>query len=171
MPDPQDINNPFFHESKTTKASEQDKFKFDPSTAKPVQNKSMVAEVEGFNFDPSTAKAVDKGLGGHIKDFGTSLAAGAASLPDIAIGLGDLYTGGRAGKAIEESGVYTPGSGSSYWKDKKTNVAKVQSQEFADAEGVVDKTKVALSNPSMISNAIGESLAPMAAGGLAGYCS
>lgn len=50
----------------------------------------------------------------------------------------------------------------------KTNVAKVQSQEFADAEGVVDKTKVALSNPSMISNAIGESLAPMAAGGLAG---
>lgn len=168
MPDPQDINNPFFHEPKTTKVSEQDKFKFDPSTAKPVQNKSMVAEVEGFNFDPSTAKAVNKGLGGHIKDFGASLAAGAASLPDIAIGLGDLYTGGRAGKAIEESGVYTPGSGSSYWKDKKTNVAKVQSQEFADAEGVVDKTKVALSNPSMISNAIGESLAPMAAGGLAG---
>ena len=168
MPDPQDINNPFFHEPKTTKVSEQDKFKFDPSTAKPVQNKSMVAEVEGFNFDPSTAKAVNKGLGGHIKDFGTSLAAGAASLPDIAIGLGDLYTGGRAGKAIEESGVYTPGSGSSYWIDKKTNVAKVQSQEFADAEGVVDKTKVALSNPTMISNAIGESLAPMAAGGLAG---
>lgn len=73
---------------KTTKASEQDKFKFDPSTAKPAQNKSMVAEVEGFNFDPSTAKAVNKGLGGHIKDFGASLAAGAASLPDIAIGLG-----------------------------------------------------------------------------------
>lgn len=147
MPDTQDINNPFFREPKTTKVSEQDRFKFDPSTAKPVQNKSMVAEVEGFNFDPSTAKAVNKGFGGHVKDFGASLAAGAASLPDIAIGIGDLYSGGRAGKAIEDSGLYNPGSGSGYWKDKKTNVAKVQSQEFADAEGVVDKTKAALSNP------------------------
>lgn len=168
MPDPQDINNPFFHEPKTTKVSEQDKFKFDPSTAKPVQNKSMVAEVEGFNFDPSTAKAVDKGLGGHIKDFGKSLAADAAGLPDLAIGIGDLYSGGRAGKAIEDSGIYTPGSGRKFWNDQKSINSKAQEQEFAAADGIIDKTKVALSNPSLITNAIGESLASMAAGGLAG---
>lgn len=111
---------------------------------------------------------VNKGVGGHLKDFGASLASGAASLPDIAIGIGDLYSGGRAGKAIEDSGIYTPGSGSDYWRDKKTINAKAQQQQFNAAEGVIDKTKVALSNPSQITNAIGESLAPMVAGGLVG---
>lgn len=122
------------------------------------------------NVQPNYADLVEvkKGVGGHLKDFGTSVASGAASLPDIAIGIGDLYSGGRAGKAIQDSGIYTPGSGSDYWRDKKSINAKSQQQQFDAAEGVIEKTKVALSNPSQITNAIGESLAPMVAGGLVG---
>ena len=137
---------------------------------KPQQQPNYAELVEVGNEQPNYSELVEvnKGIGGHLKDIGTSLASGAASLPDIAIGIGDLYSGGRVGKAIEDSGVYNPGSGSDYWRDKKTINAKAQEQEFAAADGILDKTGVALSNPTMITNAIGESLAPMALGGLAG---
>lgn len=134
----------------------------------PQPNYADLVAVDNVQPNYADLVKVDKGVGGHLKDFGASLASGAASLPDIAIGIGDLYSGGRAGKAIEDSGIYTPGSGSDYWRDKKTINSKAQDQQFAAAEGIVDKAKVALTNPTMISNAVGESLAPMAAGGLVG---
>lgn len=170
MPDSQDINNPFLPvDQKTTKKTAQDGFKFDPSTAKPVQNKPLVADVEGFQFDPSTAKAVNKGFSGHARDLGASLMGGLAAVPDIAVGVADLYTGGRAGKAVDNlSDNFKLGQAQKYWQDQKTDQAKVQSQQFADAEGIIDKTKVALSNPSMIANTVTESLPSMAVGGLAG---
>lgn len=170
MPDSQDINNPFLPvDQKTTKKTAQDGFKFDPSTAKPVQNKPLVADVEGFQFDPSTAKAVNKGFSGHARDLGASLMGGLAAVPDVAVGIADLYSGGRAGKAIDNlSDNFKLGEAQKHWQDQKTDMAKVQSQEFADAEEVVDKTKVALSNPSMLANAVVESLPSMAVGGLAG---
>lgn len=137
---------------------------------KPQQQPNYAELVEVGSEQPNYGELVEvnKGIGGHLKDFGTSLASGAASLPDIALGIGDLYTGGRVGKAVEDSGVYTPGSGSDFWRDQKTINAKAQEQEFAAADGILEKTGVALSNPTMITNAIGESLAPMALGGLAG---
>lgn len=137
---------------------------------KPQQqpNYADLVEVDSAQPNYSDLVEVNKGIGGHLKDFGKSLASGAASLPDIAIGIGDLYSGGRAGKAIEDSGIYTPGSGSDYWRDQKSINSKAQDQQFAAADGIIDKTKVALSNPTMITNAIGESLAPMVAGGMVG---
>lgn len=137
---------------------------------KPQQQPNYADLVEVGSAQPNYSDLVEvnKGIGGHLKDFGKSLASGAASLPDIAIGIGDLYSGGRAGKAIEDSGIYTPGSGSDYWRDQKSINSKAQDQQFAAADGIIDKTKVALSNPTMITNAIGESLAPMVAGGMVG---
>ncbi|MFW2076590.1 PLxRFG domain-containing protein [Acinetobacter sp. ULE_I010] len=134
----------------------------------PQPNYAELVEVGNAQPDYAELVEVKKGVGGQIKDLGVSLAAGGASLPDLAIGIGDLYSGGRAGKAIEDSGIYTPGSGRDYWRDKKTINSKSQGQQFDAAEGIIEKTKVALTNPSLITNAIGESLAPMAAGGLVG---
>lgn len=139
-----------------------------PKKSDSQPNLSQLRKVESDQPKLSELVKVEKGLGGHLKDFGASLASGAASVPDIALGLGDIYTGGRAGKAVADSGLYDPGSGSKYWADKKTINSKSQQQQFSAADGVIDKTKVALSNPSMILNAVGESLAPMAIGGLAG---
>lgn len=152
------IDNPFNSGGETKKKD------------KPQQQPNYAELVEVDSAQPNYAELVEvnKGIGGHLKDFGASLASGAASLPDIAIGIGDLYTGGRAGKAIEDSGVYNPGSGSDFWRDQKTINAKAQEQEFAAADGILEKTGVALSNPTMITNAIGESLAPMVAGGMVG---
>lgn len=145
----------------------------DVSTKKeksPHQQPNYAELVEVGNAQPDYAELVEvkKGVGGHLKDFGVSLASGAASLPDIAIGIGDLYSGGRAGKAIEDSGIYKPGSGSDYWRDQKTINAKAQDQQRQSEDGIIDKAKFVLTNPTQITNAIGESLAPMVAGGLVG---
>lgn len=169
MPDSNTINNPFLDDQTSTKTGAQGGSKFDPSTAKPVANTTPASNNKNTKFDPSTAKAVDKGFGGHIRDLGASLMGGLASVPDVAVGVADLYSGGRAGKAVDNlSDNFKLGDGRKYWQDQKTDHAKVQSQEFADAEGIVDKTKVALSNPSMIANTVVESLPSMALGGLAG---
>lgn len=169
MPDSKVINNPFLDEQNTTKVSQSNGSKFDPSTAKPVANTAPGSNNKNTKFDPSTAKAVDKGFGGHVRDLGASLMGGLASVPDVAVGVADIYSGGRAGKAVDNlSENFKLGDGRKYWQDQKTDHAKVQSQEFADAEGIIDKTKVALSNPSMIANTVVESLPSMALGGLAG---
>lgn len=169
MPDSKVINNPFLDEQNTTKVSQPNGSKFDPSTAKPVANTTQASNNKNTKFDPSTAKAVDKGFGGHVRDLGASLMGGLASVPDVAVGVADLYSGGRAGKAVDNlSDNFKLGDGRKYWQDQKTDHAKVQSQEFSDAEGIIDKTKVALSNPSMITNTVVESLPSMALGGLAG---
>ena len=169
MPDSNTINNPFLDDQTSTKTGAQGGSKFDPSTAKPVANTAPGSNNKNTKFDPSTAKAVDKGFGGHVRDLGASLMGGLASVPDVAVGVADLYSGGRAGKAVDNlSENFKLGDGRKYWQDQKTDHANVQSQEFADAEGIIDKTKVALSNPSMIANTVVESLPSMALGGLAG---
>ncbi len=145
------------------------KFSFDPSTAKPVDSPSG-AKSDGFTFDPSTAKEDKKGVNGHAQDIGASLMGGLAAVPDTLVGLADMYTEGRAGKAIDDNlgDFYKLGDAQKYWQDQKTDVAKQQQQQFHDAEGIVDKTKVALQNPSMIANAAVESLPSMFLGGALG---
>lgn len=135
-------------------------------TSVSTQNKKPWEHKWNGNSEPEVEKS--KGFSGHVRDIGASLAAGAASLPDVAIGIGDILTGGAVGKTVEDSGLYTPGSGREYWADKKTDQAKAQSQKFSDAEGITDKTKVALTNPTLITNTVAESLPTMVAGGLVG---
>lgn len=168
MPDSQDINNPFLSvDTKTAKTAAQDGFKFDPSTAKPAVTPE-IEKAEKFNFDPSTAKKTDRGISGHVKDFGLSLASGVNAAVDSVVGIGDMYTGGHLGKAIDDSGVYKAGEGSKYWNDKKSAQSKVVDQAFQDADGITGKAKVALSNPSKIVNAVGESIPAMLASGAIG---
>lgn len=145
------------------------KFSFDPSTAKPVET-PLVAKSEGFNFDPSSAKEEKKGFKGHAQDTGASLMSGLAAVPDTLVGLADMYTEGRAGKSIDDNlgDYYKLGNAQNYWQDKKTDISKEQQQQFHEADGIVDKTKVALQNPSMIANAAVESLPSMFLGGALG---
>ncbi|WP_336931474.1 PLxRFG domain-containing protein [Acinetobacter bereziniae] len=152
-----------------TQDNNKSKFSFDPSTAKPVDSPSVV-KPDSFTFDSSTAKEDKKGIKGHAQDVGASLMGGLAAVPDTLVGLADMYTEGRAGKAIDDnlSDFYKLGNAQKYWQDQKTDVAKQQQQQFHDAEGIVDKTKIALQNPSMIANAAVESLPSMFLGGALG---
>lgn len=102
-----------------------------------------------------------------MADVALSVGKGVIAVPEAAVGLADIASGGRAGKAVENAGVR--------FKDAKgvlsgfqSDDLKAKEKEFADAEGVLDKAGVALSNPSLIVNTVAESIGPMLAGGVVG---
>lgn len=118
-----------------------------------------------------TTQPEGKGVLGHARDFGLSVAQGVVGVPEAAVGLADIATGGQVGKFLEnQDGAigFRPKQTREFLGSLMTDASKQQQQEFQDADGVIDKTKVALSNPSLITNAVGQSLPLMGAGGVAG---
>lgn len=119
----------------------------------------------------SDAPKPTKGILGQARDLGLAAAKSAIAVPEIAVGAADLLTGGRAGKALEnQDGMlgFRPKEAKEFLGSLETDQLKAQRQQFADADGVLEKTGVALANPSLIGTTIVESAAPMLAGGLAG---
>ncbi len=115
------------------------------------------------SFGGSTEKPKGRGAIRQLADLGLSVAKGVVAVPEAAVGVADLVTGGQAGKVVERAGVR--------FKDAKDVLTGLQSdelkakqQEFSDAEGVIDKAGVALTNPSLIANTVAESVPLMGAG-------
>lgn len=144
---------------------------FDPNTAKPIDT-PLVAKSDGFNFDPSTAKEEKKGVLGHLKDTGASLMSGLAGAAEATtVGLADLYTEGRVGKDIDHSGYYKLGEAQKHWSDQKTEIAKEQEKTRQNTDGIWNKTKYVLENPSQLTNTVAESLPYMLGGAVLGRAS
>lgn len=114
-----------------------------------------------------TPPVADKGFLGHAKDLGLSGVKSAIAVPETAVGLGDIITGGKTGQAAERLG-FRPKDAKSFVSEFHTDKYKEQQQDFQNADGVIDKLGVAVENPSLIGNAVTESIAPMLAGGVAG---
>ena len=122
-----------------------------------------------------------KGVMGHLKDTGISALKGAIAVPEIAVGIMDTMSDGAVGKTLEnKNGAigFRPKEAKQALSDLHTDQYKAQQQEFADAgkdgswaDKVVDKTKVALTNPSLIANTVVESVPSMLAGGVLGRAS
>ncbi|WP_180644319.1 PLxRFG domain-containing protein [Acinetobacter bereziniae] len=154
-----------------TQDNNKSKFSFDPTTAKPVDT-PLVAKSEGFNFDPNSAKEDKKGVLGHLKDTGASVMSGLAGAAEATtVGLADLYTEGRVGKDIDNTGYYKLGEAQKHWSDKKTDIAKEQEKTRQNTDGIWNKTKYVLENPSQITNAVAESLPYMFSGAALGRAS
>ncbi|MDH1335811.1 PLxRFG domain-containing protein [Comamonas thiooxydans] len=92
----------------------------------------------------------------------------AIGIPESAVGVADLITGGKVGKALENEG----GSFGLRFKqarevanDLHSDATKLRQQQFQQADGVVEKAKVAVQNPSLVVGAVAESLPSMLAGG------
>lgn len=119
-----------------------------------------------------------KGVMGHLKDTGLSALKGAVAVPELAVGIMDVMSDGATGKTLEnKDGAigFRPKEAKQALGDLHTDQYKAQQQEFADAgkdgnwvDKVVDKTKVALTNPSLIANTVVESVPSMLAGGVLG---
>ena len=112
-----------------------------------------------------------KGVLGHARDIGLSAAKSVIGVPEAMVGLADIPTGGAVGKALENEG----GTFGVRFKQAKdmlsdlhTDQYKQQRQQFQDADGIIDKAGVALTNPSLIVNPVVESVGPMLAGGAIG---
>ena len=127
---------------------------------------------KAFSYEDATGKPPPgKGFLGQARDLGLAAARGAIAVPEVAVGAADILSGGRAGKALENQGGvigFRPKQAKEFLSSLETDQTKAQRQEFADADGVLGKAGVALSNPSLIANTVVESAPTMLAGGLVG---
>lgn len=105
-------------------------------------------------------------IGGTAKDVGITAIKVAIGLPEAAVGLADIFTGGRVGKGLEDVG-YRPAEAKSILDDLYSPAQQAANQKVQDADGFIGKVGAALENPSVIGHTVLESLPAMAAGGLA----
>ena len=113
----------------------------------------------------------EKGILGYGRDIGLSALKGAISVPEAAVGLIDIPTGGRIGKFLEnEGGIigFRPEVAKAALDDLHTDKYKLQQQDFANATGLMAKLGVVADNPSLVVNPVVESLPLMGAGGVVG---
>lgn len=122
--------------------------------------------------DPEFGKEPpSRGVTGWARDLGAWGLKGAIGLPEAAVGVADLFTQGKVGKALENE----EGSFGLRFKEAKalandlhSDTYKAKQQEFQNADGVGGKAKVALTNPDLIAGTIVESLPSMVGGGAVG---
>jgi hypothetical protein len=128
------------------------------------------AEQKPWEAFGGETKPEPKGFLGHARDLGLSAVKSAIAVPETVVGLADIPTGGRVGKFLENEGGavgFRPKQAKELVSEFHTDQYKDQQRQFQEADGILDKTAVAIQNPSLIANAVTESVAPMLAGGVA----
>jgi hypothetical protein len=100
-----------------------------------------------------------------VGDTGISALKSAIAVPEAAVGIADLVTGGQAGKAAEQAG-FRPKEAKAFLDDYLSPEQKAANAKLDQAEGFVDTLSTAIDNPSTIIHTGVESIAPMLAGGV-----
>ena len=103
---------------------------------------------------------------GTAKDVGITALKGAISVPEAAVGLADIPTGGRVGKFLEEKVGFKPAEAKEILDEQYSEAQKRAFDKVSQAEGFTDSMIEALRNPSTIFHTVGESLPAMGAGGV-----
>lgn len=106
----------------------------------------------------------------YARDAAAWVAKGAVAVPEAAVGLADIATGGRAGKFLENEGGavgFRPKQAREAINEWHSDATKEAQRKFQEAEGLGGKFKAAVENPSNIVGAVVESLPAMGAGGVA----
>ena len=146
----------------------------DPSTGSNLQAKQSgkgSATAKNPFDDPNLGVEPSRSAGDYVRDVGAWGLKAALAVPETVVGLADLATGGKVGKALENEG----GSFGLRFKqarevanDMHSDATKLAQQKFQDADGIWDKTAVAVQNPSLVVGGIAESMGLMGAGGVVG---
>jgi hypothetical protein len=122
--------------------------------------------LEPFDFDevmaeldrlkPQPEQAPSSGLRRALGDTGVSLVKGAIGVPEAMVGMADIITGGRAGKAAESLG-FRPKEAKAALDELYSPEQQAANREVQQARGFVDTAAAALRNPSTIFHAAVES--------------
>jgi hypothetical protein len=116
---------------------------------------------------PAEPEKQPRSFGRVLADVGISGLKGAIGIPEAAVGLADIPTGGRVGKALESVG-FRPKEAKAFLDDQYSDEQKQAFKAVSDAEGFGGKFVAALQNPSVVGHSIVESLPAMGAGGVVG---
>jgi N12 class adenine-specific DNA methylase len=125
------------------------------------------APAEGGNyfdqFDPQPEKKKTRTAADIAGDIGVTALKGAVGLPQAIVGLADIPTGGRVGKALEDAG-YRPGDAQQALDAMYSDPQQEANAKVRSAEGFTDTMAAAIENPSVIATTVGESLPQMLGG-------
>jgi hypothetical protein len=102
-----------------------------------------------------------------MDDLATSAKKGVVGVGEAVVGVADLTSGGRAGKALQDAGLDLKGTQQSL-SDNYSPEMKRQQQYVGEAQGFWDAARRAATSPRFAANAIVESIPSMVAGGVAG---
>jgi hypothetical protein len=101
-------------------------------------------------------------------DLPIGIVKGVAKLPNVAVGLADIPTGGRVGKFIEDKTGYDFKAADEFYDPLLSPETQEAQRKVSAAKGFVPTLKTAIENPSSIGQAISESIPSMVAGGMVG---
>lgn len=104
-----------------------------------------------------------RSVGDVIRDVGVTAIKGAVGLPQAFVGLADIPTGGRVGKALEEIG-YRPDEAQKFLDEHYSEATKADKKYVQGADGFVDTVERALERPATIATSVGESIPSMIGG-------
>jgi hypothetical protein len=107
----------------------------------------------------------DRGVLGHAKDIGIDALKGAIGLPEAFVGIGDLVTGGGAGRAAESVG-FRPAEAKAVLDEYYTPARQEANAKVNNAQGFLPTLKAMIDNPSTIGGAAIVSAPSMLGGGV-----
>jgi hypothetical protein len=100
----------------------------------------------------------------YVADPAVSLAKGVIGVPEAAVGLADIATGGAVGKAAEEAG-FRPKEAKAALDELYSPEQQKANREVQNADGSLDTLVAAIKNPSTIAHSAIESGPAMLGGG------
>lgn len=103
-----------------------------------------------------------------LADPALSLAKGVVGVPEAAVGLADIPTGGRVGKALEETIGYDPKFTKEWLARFYSPEQKAANEEVAKARGFFNTVQAMGENPSTVVNTVAESIPTMLGGAAIG---
>lgn len=98
-----------------------------------------------------------------VRDVGVTALKGAVGLPQSFVGLADIPTGGRVGKALEDIG-YRPQEAQQMLDSMYSEPQQEANRKVREADGFIPTLEAALENPSTIATTVGESIPQMLGG-------
>lgn len=136
---------------------------FEPASSgnKPKKLKPFTGEAP-LSSEPTPRSGM---LRRTVGDSAVTALKSAIAVPELAVGLADLASGGRAGKALEGAG-FRPKEAKSILDGMYSPEQQAANARVAEADGFIGTGKAMLDNPSTIAHTVGESIAPMLAGGV-----
>ena len=131
------------------------------------------APAKGMSFEDAMRPegvSAPRGITGMARDLAAWGVKGAIGVPEAVVGLADIATGGRVGKALENEGGavgFRPKQAREAVNDWHSDATKEAQRKFQEAEGIGGKFQAAIENPSNIVGAVVESLPAMGGGAVA----
>lgn len=122
---------------------------------------------KSLGVEPPPPPPVPRTFMGTVADTGISALKGAIAVPEAAVGLADMATGGEVGKTLEGVG-FRPGEAKKILDEQYSPAQKAANEQVQKAEGLWNTFKAAVKNPSVVAHSVVESLPLMGAGGVLG---